>query len=132
MTMKKLTVTRELKSKSASIIWRLMSTPEGMTGWLADSVTRDGDTLTFAWGHEWSHHEKRQAMVQEEQKGARFRFAWTDEEGEGTFVEMALERSTITGEFIMNVTDFAQDEDMEWLEETWEHNFKRLRRKSGI
>lgn len=58
MSMQKISIDRELNSTSAAIIWNMVSTPEGMTRWLADSVTQNGDSLTFTWGSPYDHHEK--------------------------------------------------------------------------
>ena len=63
MSMQKISIDRELNSTSATIIWNMVSTPEGMTRWLADSVTQNGDSLTFTWGSPYDHHEKRTATI---------------------------------------------------------------------
>ena len=56
MESNKISIERELRSKSANIIWALMSTPEVLAKWLAEQVTRDGDTLTFTCGNAWRPH----------------------------------------------------------------------------
>ncbi len=130
--MEKLEIENEVKGKSPSIIWRFMATPEGMSHWLADEVTRQDDTLTYRWGNPWDHHEMRKATIEIFDKNKCLRFVWNEEEGEGTFVEMRMKKSALTGDYIIEVTDFATPDDMDWLKETWYHNFKRLRRSSGL
>lgn len=68
MSMQKISIDRELNSTSATIIWNMVSTPEGMTRWLADSVTQNGDSLTFTWGSPYDHHEKRTATILQKKK----------------------------------------------------------------
>ena len=63
MTLHKLEIEQALKSKAPAIIWNLISTADGMTRWLADTVTQEGDMLTFHWGHEWYHNEQRTAHI---------------------------------------------------------------------
>lgn len=110
----------------------MVSTPEGMTRWLADSVTQNGDSLTFTWGSPYDHHEKRTATILQKKKNSSIRFAWDDEDGMDTFVEIKIDRSPLTGEFMLRITDFTSPEDREWLFDTWAHNFRRLRRSCGI
>ena len=110
----------------------MVSTPEGMTRWLADSVTQNGDSLTFTWGSPYDHHEKRTATILQKKKNSSIRFAWDDEDGMDTFVEIKIDRSPLTGEFMLHITDFTSPEDREWLSDTWAHNFRRLRRSCGI
>ena len=132
MEMQKINIERELNSTSAAIIWNVMSTPEGMALWLADSVTQDGNSLTFTWGSPYDHHEKRTATILQKKKNQCIRFAWDDEQDMGTFVEIMIDKSTLTGEYMMHITDFTAPDDREWLFDTWAHNFRRLRRSSGI
>lgn len=132
MSMQKISIDRELNSTSATIIWNMASTPEGMTRWLADSVTQNGDSLTFTWGSPYDHHEKRTATILQKKKNSSIRFAWDDEDGMDTFVEIKIDRSPLTGEFMLHITDFTSPEDREWLFDTWAHNFRRLRRSCGI
>ncbi|WP_262502591.1 START-like domain-containing protein [Hoylesella shahii] len=62
MDKQRLCIERELMSNSAQIIWDLISTDSGLARWVADSVTQDGEQLTFVWGELWSHHEVRKAL----------------------------------------------------------------------
>ena len=110
----------------------MVSTPEGMTRWLADCVTQNGDSLTFTWGSPYDHHEKRTATILQKKKNSSIRFAWDDEDGMDTFVEIKIDRSPLTGEFMLHITDFTSPEDRDWLFDTWAHNFRRLRRSCGI
>ena len=65
-------------------------------------------------------------------KNEAVRFEWDGPDTEGTYVEIRMERSSITDDFILSVTDFATEEDTEWLRSIWDHNFQRLRQSSGI
>ena len=125
--MKEIHIEQELRSKAPAIIWHLISTGDGMGRWLADRVTQQGDELTFQWGNSWDHDEQRTAHIIHKEKHRVVRFAWTDADVPGTYVELRIERSTITNDFILLVTDFADDDDAEWLRDMWQYNFKRLR-----
>lgn len=132
MESNKISIERELRSKSANIIWALMSTPEGLAKWLADEVTRDGDTLTFTWGNTWSHHETRTAAVIDRKDYEYIRLRWSEDEYHDTYLELRMEKSDITGDYILVITDYAPDGDTATLEDIWDANMDALHRSTGL
>ena len=130
MDKKKVIFEHELHSRSAKIIWPLISAPEGLAKWIADDVKRDGDAMTFGWGVPWRHHESRTATITEELQPSLFRWVWDDDED--YYVEMKLERSDITGDYILIITDFTDEDDEDWLTAVWEGNFERLHNTTGL
>ncbi len=52
-----------LQTKSENIVWQLIGTAEGLGKWIADYVTRDGDTMTFTWGEVWTHNDTKVALI---------------------------------------------------------------------
>ena len=132
MESNKISIERELRSKSANIIWSLMSTPEGLAKWLADEVTRDGDTLTFTWGNTWSHHETRTAAVIDRKDYEYIRLRWSEDEYRDTYLELRMEKSDITGDYILVITDYAPDGDTATLEDIWDANMDALHRSTGL
>ena len=119
-----------LKSTSRNIVWQLIGTTEGLSRWIADSVTRKGTTLTFAWGDEWRHHETRKATLLNLERFGRIRWQWDDEDG--TFVEIRMERSQLSDEFTLHIVDFTTDDDEDWIRSAWRHNFDMLSLRSGV
>lgn len=128
MEKRKITFEHELHARSAKVIWPLISTARGLQRWIADEVTRNDDKLKFGWGTSWRHHEVRTATVTKEVSPVLFEWIWDDE---GYTVEMKLEQSEVTGDYILIVTDFS-DDDEEWLEALWQSNFERLHNATGL
>ena len=125
-------IERELKSNSLPIIWNIISTPEGLSKWLADEVSQDENKLIFTWGKSWSHHETKTATIGETVKNSHFRFHWDSEEDRNTFVELRIERGELTNDHILIITDHAEIEDVDFLEGFWEDNLDRLHRTCGL
>ena len=75
MDKQRLCIERELISSSAPIIWDLISTDAGLSRWMADSVTQEGEQLTFVWGELWSHHKVRTATIVEKIKNEYIRIS---------------------------------------------------------
>ena len=132
MEKQRLYIERELRCKSASIIWPLLSTPEGLSKWIADEVERKGEQLTFTWGEVWSHHEIRNACVVEEEKGKYIRYAWDHDDQAEEYWELRIEKSDITNDFILIITDHALPEDVDSLEDIWESNLEQLHHATGL
>ena len=131
MEKRRFSIEKELKCKSANIIWPLLSTPEGLAKWIANEVERNGDQLQFTWGEVWSHHEIRTASVVEEARGEYIRYSWENDSSED-FWELRIEKSDITGDYILIITDHALPEDVESLESIWESNLEQLHYTTGL
>ncbi len=133
MLKQRIEIERELKSKSPNIIWKLMSTPEGLARWIADDIRISGDRLTFIWGNAWSHHETRHATITALEKNRRLRFEWEDDnDSETNYVDMKLIKNELTDDFLLRITDFADKDDVEWLQDVWNRNMENLHRTSGL
>lgn len=132
MDSKKINIERELRSKSANIIWPLMSTPEGLAKWLADEVKLEGDVLRFTWGNTWSHHEIRTSAVIGKRDFEYIRFRWSEAEYKDTYWELRMEKSDLTGDFMLIITDFAIDGDTDTIKDIWDANMEALHRSTGL
>jgi hypothetical protein len=133
MKKEKIHLEYELHSSSPNIIWPLISNESGLQKWIANTVTRDGDKITFTWGEEWSHHESRTATIVEEQKMRLIRLQWDDEDDENdNYWQMEMVKSDITNDYILSIIDHALPEDLEWLRDTWDLNLDRLHQSTGL
>jgi uncharacterized protein YndB with AHSA1/START domain len=109
-----------------------LSTPEGLSKWIANDVKQEGDQLVFTWGEVWSHHEIRTASVVEEVRGEYIRYSWENDTDEEAYWELRIEKSDITNDYILIITDHALPEDMESLEDIWESNLEQLHHTTGL
>ena len=132
MKKQRLDLEYNLHSSSPNIIWQLISSAHGLEKWLADAVTREGETMTFTWGEPWSHHETRRAVVTDEVKQQRIRLRWEGDTDEDAFWQIEMEKSDITNDYILIVTDYADEADIDSLIDIWDSNLERLHRKTGI
>ena len=132
MKKKRINIEHTLRCKNANIIWPLLSTEAGLQKWIADTVERDGDILRFTWGEVWSHHEIRQARVVAEELSKRIRFVWEPDEDEEAYWELCMERSDITGDYVLVITDYALPEDEESLYDIWGQNLEQLHQSTGL
>lgn len=132
MGKKRITIEHPLRSKSESIIWNLVSTPEGLAKWLADEVELMGDTLVFTWGHTYSHHEIKRADITDVVRTRYIRMRWQNDEDPDAYLELRIDRSELTGAYMLIITDFAFEDDADSLLDLWEDNLERLHRTTGL
>ena len=128
----RLDIEHPLKSTSRNIVWKLIGTADGLSRWIADSVKLEGDTITIAWGDEWRHHETRSGTIICLDRYDRIRWRWDDDRADSTYVEIRMERSSLSDEFTLHITDFSLDDDIDWLRSVWQHNFKMLGLRNGV
>lgn len=116
------------RPSSKNILWNYVSTPSGYEKWLADEVQADGDEFTFIWGDD----EVKKATLLSCRPLSHIRFRWADDKSGKTFFEIRLKESELTGEQVLEITDFATDEDKDDLVELWDSEVETLRRISGV
>lgn len=128
----RISLERELRSKSASIIWSLISTPAGLGKWMADEVKFECNTFTFTWGSVWSRHETRTATLLEMKNFDYIRLRWSEDEYRDTYFELRMCKSDITDDYILEITDYATDGDTDTLVDIWDANMEKLHRSTGL
>lgn len=102
-----------------------------MQKWLADEVKDNGDTMTFTWGVTPAESKTITSDVVARKKNRYIRLHWQEDEP-GTYWEMKLEESELTGQFVLVVTDFADADDLDFLHGLWNDNIDRLHRATGL
>lgn len=117
-----------LRSKSRNTIWNMIGTPAGLAKWFADEVESKNNTLTFRWGK----HEERTARIKQCTEGVSLKFHWNDDTDPGAYVELRLEQDELTRDFVLTITDFADENEEEEMEELWESQLETLFRSNGI
>ena len=103
MKKQRIIVEYELKSNSPAIIWRHLSTAEGLARWIADEVEMDENTVTLAWGNPLMHYDSRKLDILERTKNSCMRMRWVDEDDPEAYLEMRMEKSE---KAMKNVTQF--------------------------
>ena len=132
MRKKKVTIERALRSRSESIIWKLISTPDGLSRWIAEEVKQDGNTLIFTWGKPGQVHETRCADILEVVRNSSIKFRWEDEEDSDAFTEIEMFKLGVTDEFALSISDFCDSDDIEGTVYMWNHDLDRLQHKTGV
>lgn len=129
-TMKKEKIHLEylLNATSKNILWSAISTPTGLEDWFADKVQSDDRTVTFCWGKT----EQRQAAIIAIRAYSFIRFHWIDDENERDYFEIKMNYNELTGDYVLEITDFADADEANDLKELWDSQVGKLRRTCGF
>ncbi len=111
---------------SPEILYRYFLQPAILVRWFCDSVDISGDVFTF----EWSGSEEVARLV-ESVENERLRFEWLDDEREGEYLEYRISKSPITGETILEITDFCDEDEVDDTRQLWESQIDALRKVIG-
>jgi uncharacterized protein YndB with AHSA1/START domain len=131
MGKQKIDIEYPLAIKSPALIWEQISSAHGLERWFADHVNEEDGMFTFTWGEPWTEQDIRKAHVLESVVNDHIRMKW-DEEDDDSYFEMRIDKSDLTHQLNLLITDFAEDDDVDGLKILWESMLDRLHRASGL
>lgn len=117
-----------LNATSKSILWAAISTPTGLEDWFADRVVSDDKNVEFHWGKT----EQRNAEIIAIRSFSFIRFRWLDDENERDYFEIKMGFNELTSDYVLEITDFADADEVSDMRELWESQVAKLRRTCGF
>ena len=117
-----------LNATSKNILWAAISTPTGLEDWFADKVISDDKVVEFHWGKA----EQRSAEIIAIRSFSFIRFRWQDDENERDYFEIKMTYNELTSDYVLEITDFAEADEVDDMEELWESQVAKLRRTCGF
>ncbi|NUO03503.1 MAG: activator of HSP90 ATPase 1 family protein [Saprospiraceae bacterium] len=110
---------------SPTILYQFLTTPSCLIRWFCDKADIQGDFYTFWWGN-----SEEVAVVIDDIEEERLRLKWLEAE-EGEYLEFAISTSPITGETIMYITDFCDEDEVEDQKQLWVIQIQQLQKECG-
>jgi len=111
---------------SPTILYKFFSTPSCLIRWFCDEVDITDDTYTFVWAG-----SEEQAEVIDEIEDELIRFQWEDAEDDDEFLEFRISRSPVTGETILSLIDFCDEDEVDDQTQYWNNLMDKLRKATG-
>ena len=108
------------------MVYQFLTDPACITRWFCDEVDVMDQTYTFVWN---SHPEVAELI--EDKEGELVRFAWEDADDDDEYLAFDISRSPVTGETIVHVTDFADDDEVEDQKALWVTQLNRMKAEMG-
>ncbi|RYY57688.1 MAG: ATPase [Chitinophagaceae bacterium] len=110
---------------SPSILYEFLSTPAGLGEWFAEKVDERDNIFYFGWNGSF---DKAEVLESEDDKFIKFRWL---EAPKGEFFQFGIEKSEVTNQTILVVTDFAEKKDIKDQSSLWDHQIKDLFHRLG-
>ncbi len=111
---------------SPSILYKFFTTPSCLVRWFCDEVDIQGQVFTFFWSG-----SEEVAEVIEDVEDEKIRFRWLEADDEEEYLEFDISKSPVTGETILFVTDFCDEDEVADQKQLWESQIQELKKETG-
>ena len=112
---------------SPAIVYKFLTTPSCLIRWFCDKV----DILDDQYTYEWSGEEEVATLVDDIEE-ERLRFKWEDAEDEEEYLEFRMSRSEVTGDTILEIFDYCDDDEVEDQKQLWTNQIGGMKKAMGI
>ncbi len=110
---------------SPTILYKFITTPSCLIRWFCDEVDITGEQFTFVWSG-----AAEVAEMVDDIEDERVRFRWEDAP-EDEYLEFRFGRSPVTGETILEITDYCDEDEVDDQKQLWDSQVKVLRQETG-
>lgn len=110
---------------SPSILYEFLISPAGLQEWFADKVDEKEGVYSFSWN---GSVDKARLLETEEDKFVRFRW---DHMAKDEYFEWRIEKSEVTNQTILVISDFADKKEIKDQSQLWEYQVKELFHRLG-
>lgn len=117
-----------LLKTSPKVLNSMLMTPSGLSEWFSDDVNIKDDVYTFYWD---GSEEKARLLGKKANEYIKFRWLEDEEDELDTFVELRFKVDPMTKAVVLNVTSFAEEDELEESQLYWENTIGDLKRVIG-
>lgn len=110
---------------SPAIVYKFLTTPACLIRWFSEAVDIENDVFTFAWDG-----AEEVAELVDDIEEERLRFKWEDAEA-NEYLEFRMYKSPVTGETVLEITDFADEDEVDDQKQLWENQMAILKHEMG-
>lgn len=111
---------------SPTILFKFLTTPSCLIRWFCDEVDINGSGYSFFWGG-----AEEAAVLVHEVEDELLRFQWEDADDPNEYLEFRIEKSPVTGETILEVTDYCDSDEVDDQKALWDSQINKLRVETG-
>ena len=111
---------------SPTIVYQFLTTPSCLMRWFCDEVDVTGTEFVFVW----SGAAEVAELIDDEEPNL-LRFKWEDADDEDEYLEFQIEKSPVSNETIITVTDFADEDEVDDDKALWKTQLTRMKEEMG-
>jgi uncharacterized protein YndB with AHSA1/START domain len=108
---------------SSKLLYTLISTPEGLARWFAESVTAEENVFCFKWGE-----SQQMARLVQSKQNSFVHFQWLDDFHQDMILELQILHEPVSTGVSLLVTDYAEADDLDFTLRLWQTQVGHLRR----
>lgn len=113
---------------SPKVLNSMMMTPSGLSEWFSDDVNIKDDIYTFYWD---GSEEQARLLGKKANEYIKLRWLEDEEEGLDTYLEIRFKVDPMTKAVVVNLTSFAEEDELEESQLYWESTINELKRVIG-
>jgi len=112
---------------SPVILYDYISNTSNLAQWFCDDLkVKDRDNYVFIWDT-----EERKAHIEKRVRGKSIKWSWEDAP-KGEFLEIEVVKDDMTGDVLIKVTDFCDEDDQDSNAELWGADIEHLGSVIGV
>lgn len=111
---------------SPTILYKFLTTPSCLIRWFCDEVDIQSGVYTFIWSG-----SEEIAEIIEDREDELIRFRWEEADDEEEYLEFKISKSPVTGETILEITDYCDEDEIEDQKQLWGNQMKELKKEMG-
>lgn len=112
---------------SPVILYDYISNTSNLAQWFCDDLkVKDRDNYVFSWDT-----EERKAHIEKRVRGKLIKWSWEDAP-KGEYLEMEVVKDDMTGDVLIKVTDFCDEDEAESNAELWAADIEHLGGVIGV
>ena len=113
---------------SPQLLFQYLSTPSGLSEWLADDVNSRGEIFTFFWD---DGEETAKLLSKKNNEKVKFQWINDEEASESEFFEFIIEVDETTKDVSLIITDFSDEDELDESKMLWENSVASLKQVLG-
>ncbi|MEY3322243.1 MAG: hypothetical protein RLZZ417_1826 [Bacteroidota bacterium] len=111
---------------SPNILYTFLTTPACIVRWFCDKAEVDEHQITYSWS---GNEEVALILIDHEEEVLRLK--WADSEYDQEYLEFKISESPVTGETILELTDFCDEGELNDSKQYWNQQIKNLQKECG-
>ncbi len=119
-----------LLKASPTILYEFFTEPAFLIRWFCDEVDVKEEDGQKTYVFVWSGSEETALLVEAEENHS-VTFRWEDAEDEEEYLKFTMTKSPITGETVLEITEFCDEDEVEDQTQFWNTQIEKLRRQAG-
>jgi len=111
---------------SPNILYTFLTTPACIVRWFCDKAEVDEHQITYSWSG-----NEEVALILADHEEEVLRLKWADSDYDSEYLEFKISESPVTGETILDLTDFCDEIELNDTRQYWNQQIKNLQKECG-